>query len=102
MLPERVHEPDSHGDTPIQWTGRYIDSLSILLAAKADPNSQNHKGWTPLHRAAASNHKDITKHLLEAKANPLLKDQYGGLPVDWARGNSSDDIVQILTETKEN
>ena len=37
----------------------YMDIVKMLLSRGADPNRADVTGWTPLHMAAQSGHKDV-------------------------------------------
>ena len=37
----------------------YADIVKMLLSRGADPNRADVTGWTPLHMAAQSGHKDV-------------------------------------------
>jgi len=96
--PARVHELDSHGDTPIQYTGDYLDALEMLLEAEADPNAQNHLGWTALHRAATADYAQTTIRLIQAQADLELTDHYGGTPLRWAKEGGCRRTIKILDQ----
>ena len=43
--------------------------VDALLAAKADVNARNERGWTPLHSAAEQGFKSVAEALLADKAD---------------------------------
>ena len=49
-----------------------------LLQAKATPNAQDARGWTPLHHAALANHVELMERLLKAGADQRLETDTGG------------------------
>ena len=49
-----------------------LETVSELLALGANPNSQDHAGWTPLHDVVAANRLDVAEVLLAAEANPSV------------------------------
>ena len=49
-----------------------VETVSELLRLGANPNSQDHAGWTPLHDVVAANRLDLAKVLLGAEANPSV------------------------------
>lgn len=54
-------------------------AVKILLANKADPNSQDYRdGSTALHWAAQVGHTEIVVALLNAGANPNMRDTFSG------------------------
>jgi len=60
------------------------DAIQALLEARANPDSQNRDGQTPLHYRVASDHLDATKKLLKAGANPHILDKHGHTPFFYA------------------
>jgi ankyrin repeat protein len=51
--------------------------LKLLIAAKADLNSRDSIGNTPLHLAACTNHVSTITELLQAGCDPTAKDRMG-------------------------
>ena len=49
-----------------------VETVSDLLRLGANPNSQDHAGWTPLHDVVVANRLDLARVLLEAEANPSV------------------------------
>ena len=49
-----------------------VETVSELLRLGANPNSQDHAGWTPLHEVVADNRLDLAQVLLGAEANPSV------------------------------
>ena len=49
-----------------------LETVSELLTLGANPNSQDHAGWTPLHDVVAANRLDVAEVLLAAEANPSV------------------------------
>jgi ankyrin repeat protein len=47
------------------------------LADGADVNAKGKNGWTPLHIAAANDHKELPELLIEKGANVNAKDGIG-------------------------
>lgn len=67
-------------DTPLHDAARDMnkEKVKTLLANKADPNSTNDSGWTPLHWAAMSGDNDIIALLVAANANANVAEHSGG------------------------
>ncbi len=60
-----------------------LDSVTALVAAKADVNQADANGITPMLMAITNSHLDVAKFLLEKGANPNGTDWWGRAPV-WA------------------
>lgn len=67
-----------------------------LVNAKDGQNSSS----TPLHMAAANNHKDIVELLITVGAQVNAKDKLGSTPLHWAAYNGHKDIVDLLIANK--
>ena len=63
-----------------------------LVNARDDQNSSS----TPLHKAAANNHKDIVELLIATGAQVNAKDKLGSTALHWAAYNGHKDIVDLL------
>ncbi len=75
-------------------------SISLLLAANAQPNVRNKVGMTPLHAAASSGTAEKVQLLLAGKADPMALDAKGWSALDYAtiRGDAERaKILEILT-----
>ena len=55
-----------------------IEVVKQHLAAGTDVNAKNDGGYTPLHPAAANDHKELAELLIEKGANVNAKDGIGG------------------------
>jgi ankyrin repeat protein len=51
-----------------------LETVRLLLATGADPNTTGTAGWTPLHVAVDHGNPHVVRALLEAGANPRLRD----------------------------
>ena len=66
-----------------------VEKVKACLSAGEDPNEQDPKGLTALHRAARdTSDPAVIEALLEAGANPRAYSIAGRLPWDFARRNS--------------
>ncbi len=102
MQPGSLDRPDQNGLTPLHAAvqGGHVGSTRILLAHKADPNSQASDGSTPLHFAAAKGSAKLTQMLLTAGANPNLKDRNGRTPHDVAKATGHVEVERVLERPK--
>jgi ankyrin repeat protein len=64
-----IHEAAAKGN---------IEAVKQHLAADTDVNAKGKNGWTPLHIAAANDHKELAELLIEKGANVNAKDRFGG------------------------
>ncbi len=62
-----------------------IESVRLLINAKADVNSVNKQGYSPMQLAALSGTPEKVKLLIEAKADLNLKDATGRTALDLAQ-----------------
>lgn len=79
-----------------------IEAMSMLLAAEANPNSQDAYGMTPLMNAVhyQAGYPDSVQHLLNAGAKVTLKNKKGDTALDIAEKFRRDEIVTILRDSK--
>jgi hypothetical protein len=70
---------DEKGNTALLWAcrGGHAETISLLLAAKADPNAANRDGETPLMWACYYGQLRAVELLLAAGANPRLRAKNG-------------------------
>ena len=69
----------------------------LLIAKGADVNAKVDVGGTPLHFAAALDHKEIAELLIAAKGADLnAKDILGETPLDWAIEFEEPEISDLL------
>jgi hypothetical protein len=77
----RAPDDASGDDDPASGTDR-LAPVRLLLAAGADPNKANDRGWTPLHQAGYRNDPGMAKLLLNAGASADLEAHgEGGTPL---------------------
>ncbi|MBI5247684.1 MAG: ankyrin repeat domain-containing protein [Elusimicrobia bacterium] len=86
-----------------------VDSVKVLLAAKADANLADLQGTSPLHKACfppigkdkaleLQNKRAIVVALLSAKAKPNVKDKQGWTPLMLAASVGDAAIVKALLD----
>ncbi|XP_063419726.1 26S proteasome non-ATPase regulatory subunit 10-like [Mytilus trossulus] len=103
-----IHTRD--GDSPI-----YLSTFGILNSPYVDPdvltdlsqagccvNTQNLKGYTPLHRAAAKGNTDVIRHLLKLGADRYLPTKSGIYPMDSAINAGHLEAAELLKIKLEN
>jgi len=78
----------------------HVDTLSTLLAAKADVDHPTHRGWTPSYMAAFNGHSDCLASLISAKAD-VDKDADNKItPTFIAAQNGHFDCLALLIAAK--
>ncbi|GBM32514.1 Inversin [Araneus ventricosus] len=93
---------DVFGMTPLHYAcmgNGYLNCVSILLEAKAQPNVVDIEGKTPLHWAVSSDNKGVVKLLCgyDADVNAMVQLQnYWRSPLDLAVLNDSMEMVKLL------
>lgn len=101
-----VHITDEDGDTALHVAcfndqEEMVPYMEVLLAAGANVNAVNHRGWTPLRVAVRKAHMAKVVYLLEHGADPALPDRdgYGALHNAVAlTGGMATPIVEKLLE----
>ena len=74
-----------------------VEKVKELLRAGADPNTQDHAGWTPLHDVVSNNRLDIARILLEAEANPSVPSHDERITaLHDAVTNNQEEMVRLL------
>ncbi|KAI0734171.1 ankyrin repeat-containing domain protein [Fomitopsis betulina] len=78
--PTLVNAPDVDGRTPLHWAASSgaLDIVRYLIDHKADVDSTDNSGWTPLQIAG---HEDVVRELLGAGANVNHKNDKGITPL---------------------
>lgn len=92
-----------HGATPLHLAARCgaLDSLSCLLAYKADVMLFDIQGWCPIHYAAYFNHRSCLGHLVHRDPDTVELRATSGryeTPVLLAASSGGLDAVQTLLE----
>ena len=106
-----VYSADKDGDTALVLCGnRYADEYddqvveakkfaeiaALLLAANAQVDHQNKKGWTPLVEAADSGRLEVVTVLLQAKADVNHCTKKRLTPLDIALKHEHGDVCRAL------
>lgn len=88
------HQPD------LPHAGAHrLAAVQLLLAAGADPNQANDRGWTPLHQAAYRNDPEMATILIDSGANvSMLAHGDGGTPLAvalfWGNREAADVLAR--------
>jgi ankyrin repeat protein len=78
-----------------------LDPVRLLLAAGADPNQPNDRGWTPVHQAAYSNDPEMLSLLLKSGGD-VRREAHGsgGTPLAvslfWGYRESAEILAMVL------
>lgn len=73
------------------------DTVTLLLAAHADPHAACGDEWRPLHWAAYSDAEAAVALLLEHGADPNVRNCREETPLHWAARNNSARAARVLT-----
>src|SRR5690606_29403326 len=65
---------------------RAIETIDLLLAAGADINARNDRGFSPIHGAAFWGWDEVLRHLVAQGADPLAQSNDGHTPLDVVQG----------------
>jgi ankyrin repeat protein len=71
------------------------EAAKVLIAHGINVNQKGENGYTPLHQACSSGHKEIARLLLENGADPFARTA-GDLPFTIARVGDHNDICELL------
>ena len=83
----------TEGDSPLDYacSNHHVEVAELLVKAGADINSADSRGWTTLHNACASDHRNamtLVFFLLDAGADPNIPNSDGQLPIDLTSNHS--------------
>jgi len=76
-----------------------VDTTKLLLQLKADPNTKDKDGDTPLIEASIHGQVDTSRLLLQFKADPNTKDKDGDTPLHLASSAGKVDTVRLLLQS---
>lgn len=98
-------DPSSCGKTdksPLVWASEKgnLDAVTLLVAAKADLDSQNRFGVSALSTAVRRCHEPIVTCLVEAGATVNIAAVNGYTPLNWAAANGFNDLVEFLVDSR--
>jgi len=92
----------SAGDAPLHWAMNDHTQMihKLLVEAKADPDSQQRSGNTPLINA--KDNKELVELLLNNKATPDIQNNEGDTALIIAARKGREEIVRLLLKAKAN
>jgi ankyrin repeat protein len=103
LLLERGADPAAVADNPMRVqplhsaaAGRHHDIAVLLVAAGADVDARQQRGYTPLQAAAANGDVELARTLLAAGADPDLANDAGGRPADLAAERGHHELADEL------
>jgi len=74
-----------------------IEAVKKTLADGADVNAKDDNGWTPLHWAALSGHKEVSEYLITMGADVNAAETGSGMtPLHFAAAGDQKEIVELL------
>lgn len=76
--------------------GRHAAIVKMLLEHGANPNVQQHGGFTPLHSAAGNGQEETVRALLERGADRSIKSTDGHTPHDIAVERGHPEVAKLL------
>ncbi|KAN0137681.1 Ankyrin repeat-containing domain protein [Lactarius tabidus] len=102
-----VNMHDSRRNTALHFTASegHLEVARMLLRLKADVNSQNDEGLTPLQRASQvrrEGQQDIMRLLLDHGANVDMRDNSGNTALHFAVSEGHPDIMRLLLDCDAN
>jgi ankyrin repeat protein len=76
--------------------GRSAETVSLLLAKRANPNAVNDDGWTPLMAAAYAGAAANARALVDGGARKDVRNRAGETALDIARKQNAQGVVDVL------
>lgn len=78
--------------------GKNDETVALLLARGADPNTQQEGGWVPLHEAAMFGRLALAKMLLAHGAQVNIKNNDGTSPLALALEKGHGEVAEFLQQ----
>ncbi len=94
----RTRNPFANQPLHAAAAGRHLEVSGVLIAAGADVNATQHRGYTPLHEAAQHGDVEMTELFLSAGADRAATTDAGETPADLARAAGHADLASRLGE----
>lgn len=76
---------------------RNSEVVRLVLQAGANPDTQQHMGYTALHSAAANGNADMVRVLLDAGADPAIRTDAGQTAADMASEKGHSEVAAMLS-----
>ncbi len=97
-----LNDKDFNGFAPVHWASRNgkVDTLDVLVEAKADIETPANNGLRPLHLACNTIRELLVKRLIALKADVNAPDDLGNTPLHWAARRGVNLTVLPLLEAK--
>jgi ankyrin repeat protein len=92
------------GSTPLIEAVKHDKNefVNLLLAMRANPNTQDEEGQTALSFAAINGNVEALKRLLDSRANPNISDHEGKTPVYWANEFKKSECQDLIKNHPQN
>jgi hypothetical protein len=99
-FPEDHNSCDSQGTSLVGIAAEIgdVNSLSVLLNAKADLGAADRFGETPIHKAARTGNVHCLRVLLETRADPSVVTNHGETPIMVATGALQTETLRMLQD----
>jgi ankyrin repeat protein/HEAT repeat protein len=93
-----LESTDGNGGTPLYYAALYQkpETVSLLLAAGANPDAKGPSNGNLLHWAAQQGNNDLARALLDHGASVNAKDRYGRTPLYYAALYSKPETAALL------
>ena len=97
-----INVANKHGVTPLHRAANASaePEALLLLSYKADPDTLDNKGQSPLLIAASNGCFRLSRKLLQLGCKAEIKDQEGNTPLSLAAGNGHEEVVKLFLEHK--
>ncbi|KAM0261276.1 hypothetical protein ACHAQJ_002307 [Trichoderma viride] len=84
---------------PLATQNDWVEIVSVFLEMKADPNSQDQQGRTPMFYCAGLGRPQLLRQFIDMGADPDLADNFDMTPLAHAAKNGHEDIIRLLLGT---
>ncbi len=88
------------GRTPLAHTAYSLEIMKTVLELGADIESQDNKGWRPIHYAVVANDPQYIKHLLNEGADLFARTSFGFTTLHIAIVQNRHSVLNVLLEAQ--